>query len=173
MLATATSGHWWSPTCMCSNLVRQRCRRPRIVSHKIETARKASPSGGFVWRRWWEVGDQKAKEKSGQTTRDLLHARYGSSTKAKARVRQQLREDRDQGIHIVRSTPETGNWFLRQGIKDSLQNVVLLVQTILRENIETWTPLMKSIEIASPDALTFSSLFENKNVQRLTWILSH
>jgi len=103
----------------------------------------------------------------------LLHARYGSSTKAKARVRQQLREDRDQGIHIVRSTPETGNWFLRQGIKDSLQNVVLLVQTILRENIETWTPLMKSIEIASPDALTFSSLFKNKNVQRLTWILSH
>lgn len=43
--------------------------------------------------KWYEVGDRRAKEKTGQTMRDLLHTRYSSSTKAKARARRQLRDD--------------------------------------------------------------------------------
>ena len=39
------------------------------------------------------MGDRAAKEKVGQTFRDLLHTKYSSSTKAKARVRVQRRID--------------------------------------------------------------------------------
>lgn len=44
--------------------------------------------------RWYTVSDRHAKEKTGQTMRDQLHTRYSSSTKAKARARQQLRVSR-------------------------------------------------------------------------------
>ena len=40
---------------------------------------------------YFEVGDRAAKEKIGQTFRDLLHTKYTSSTKAKAQVRFQKR----------------------------------------------------------------------------------
>lgn len=42
---------------------------------------------------WYEVGDRAATDKVGQTFRDLLHTKYSSSTKAKARVRIQRRVD--------------------------------------------------------------------------------
>ncbi|CAB9500975.1 Nitrilase family, member 2 [Seminavis robusta] len=73
-------------------------QKTRLVASIIETVRAKSGNGGFVKfikGKWYEVGDRRAKEKTGQTMRDLLHTRYTSSTKAKARVRRQLREDRD------------------------------------------------------------------------------
>ena len=78
-------------------------QKTRLVSHIIETVRRRSPEGGFVKNvkgQWYEVGDRRAKEKTGQTMRDLLHTRYTSSTKAKARARRHLREDRGMGRHL-------------------------------------------------------------------------
>lgn len=69
-------------------------QKSRLVSYIVHTVRKASPNGGFVKRmgnRRYAVSDRHAKEKTGQTMRDQLHTRYSSSTKAKARTRQQLR----------------------------------------------------------------------------------
>ncbi|CAB9525325.1 Nitrilase family, member 2 [Seminavis robusta] len=64
--------------------------KSRIVSHIVDTVRRASPHGGFVKLVdgvYWEAGDRAAKEKVGQTFRDILHNKYSSSTKAKARAR--------------------------------------------------------------------------------------
>lgn len=69
-------------------------QKSKIVSHIVNTVRKASPQGGFIKQIdgcWYEVGDRHAKEKAGQTFRDLLHTKYSSSTKAKARARVQRR----------------------------------------------------------------------------------
>ena len=68
-----------------------------IVSEIIESIRAASPTGGFVKyvkkdARWYEVGDQWAREKVGQSLRDLLHSQYKSSTKAK-RIRRRRRSE--------------------------------------------------------------------------------
>jgi len=72
--------------------------KSKIVTHIVNTVRNSSPSGGFVKQlteagvqNWYEVGDRAAKEKVGQTFRDLLHTKYSSSTKAKARARVQKR----------------------------------------------------------------------------------
>ena len=68
--------------------------KSKIVSFIVSTVRKSSLHGGFVKSidgAWFEVGDRHAKEKVGQTFRDLLHTKYSSSTKAKARVRLERR----------------------------------------------------------------------------------
>ncbi|CAB9509376.1 Nitrilase family, member 2 [Seminavis robusta] len=70
--------------------------KSQIVSKITCAIRHASPDGGFVKlinNRWHEVGDRTAKEKIGQTFRDLLDQQYSSSTKAKARARIQRRVD--------------------------------------------------------------------------------
>ena len=103
-------------------------QKTQLVSHIIDTVRRASPHGGFVKQvngTWYEVGNRRAKEKTGQTMRDLLHTRYASSTKAKARARQQLREDRAAGTKhlgsmLARSTSGTDD-FLRQRARLSSQ----------------------------------------------------
>ena len=84
-------------------------QKTRLVSTIIDTVRARSNQGGFVKNvgdQWYEVGDRRAKEKTGQTMRDLLHTRYSSSTKAKARARRQLREDHSGGLrpHLDSST---------------------------------------------------------------------
>jgi len=64
-----------------------------IVSDIIFRVRGASPPGSFVREdtdqpgTWLEVGDAVAREKIGQSFRDLLHTKYSSSTKAKKRKR--------------------------------------------------------------------------------------
>jgi hypothetical protein len=78
-----------------------------IVSDIVESVRRGSPLGGFVkWcscsciktndeedhehgggGQWFEVGDHLAREKVGQSFRDLLHVQYKSSTKAKRKRR--------------------------------------------------------------------------------------
>jgi hypothetical protein len=62
-----------------------------IVSSVVDTVRQASPDGGFIKKQggcWFEVGDHIAREKVGQSFRDLLHTKYKSSTKAKKHRRQ-------------------------------------------------------------------------------------
>ena len=77
--------------------------KSKIVSHIVNTVRKAAAyhKGGFVKQIdghcWYEVGDRAAKEKIGQTFRDLLHTKYSSSTKAKARARIQKRLEGQEG----------------------------------------------------------------------------
>jgi hypothetical protein len=64
-----------------------------LVSSIVESVRQASPDGGFVKERdgqWFEVGDHMAREKIGQTFRDILHFKYTSSTKAKKCRRKKL-----------------------------------------------------------------------------------
>lgn len=68
--------------------------KSQIVTHIRNTVRQATPEGGFVKLIdgiYHEVGDRTASEKIGQTFRDLLHTKYSSSTKAKARSRIQKR----------------------------------------------------------------------------------
>jgi hypothetical protein len=78
-----------------------------IVSAIVDSVRQAAPDGGFIKKTgevWFEVGDHVAREKVGQSFRDLLHTKYKSSTKAKKRRRQveqaQLGDDVDD---IMRS----------------------------------------------------------------------
>lgn len=59
-----------------------------IVSEIVESIQALSPQGGFVRSvdgRWYTVTDHIAREKTGQSFRDLLHTQYRSSTKAKRR----------------------------------------------------------------------------------------
>ena len=75
--------------------------KSKIVSHIVKTVRHASPEGGFVKNidgEFWEVGDRAAKEKVGQTFRDLLHTKYSSSTKAKARARIERKEQEQNAM---------------------------------------------------------------------------
>jgi hypothetical protein len=68
--------------------------KSKVVTRIINTVRRASPDGGFVKKIdgvWYAVSDRHAREKVGQTFRDLLFKKYSSSTKAKARVRVQRR----------------------------------------------------------------------------------
>jgi hypothetical protein len=68
--------------------------KSQIVSEIVGTVRELSQHGGFVKNIdgvWYEVGDRAAKEKCGQAFRDLLHTKYSSSNRYKARVRQTRR----------------------------------------------------------------------------------
>lgn len=59
-----------------------------IVSEIVDSIQALSPQGGFVRSvngRWHIVTDHIAREKTGQSFRDLLHTQYRSSTKAKRR----------------------------------------------------------------------------------------
>jgi hypothetical protein len=59
-----------------------------IVSEIVESVQALTPEGGFVRSvngRWYTVTDHIAREKTGQSFRDLLHTQYRSSTKAKRR----------------------------------------------------------------------------------------
>ncbi|CAB9508191.1 Nitrilase family, member 2 [Seminavis robusta] len=78
--------------------------KSKIVSYIVNTIRKEASyhNGGFVKNIdgiWYEVGDRAAKEKIGQTFRDMLHTKYSSSTKAKARVRVQRRVEEYNSAH--------------------------------------------------------------------------
>jgi len=91
--------------------------KSKIVSHIVDTVRRASPQGGFVKcvnRKWYEVGDRAAKEKIGQTFRDLLHTQYSSSTKAKAKIRVQKRREQyqqdEQPNNNNNSVQGSSNW---------------------------------------------------------------
>ncbi|KAG7367364.1 hypothetical protein IV203_030035 [Nitzschia inconspicua] len=58
-----------------------------IVCNIIESVRSGIPKGKFVRKhddgRWYETGDDFAREKIGQCFRDRLHTEYRSSSKAK------------------------------------------------------------------------------------------
>jgi hypothetical protein len=63
-----------------------------IVSEIIDTVRQHSPNGGFVKKdrgKWFEVGDWSARERVGQSLRDLLHGQYRSSASSKKRRREE------------------------------------------------------------------------------------
>lgn len=65
-----------------------------IVSEILDSVRTVSPNGGFIKKfdgRWFEVGDHIAREKIGQSLRDMLHTKYSSSTQAK-KIRRHRRQ---------------------------------------------------------------------------------
>lgn len=73
-----------------------RSQKSNVVSKIMDEVCSASPEGGFVKKingTWYQVSDRHAREKIGQTFRDLLHDRYASSTKAKAKVREERRRE--------------------------------------------------------------------------------
>jgi len=82
-----------------------------IVSYIMDSIREASSSGvGFVKlmedndNRWVEVGEHVAREKIGQSFRDLLHTKYRSSSKAK-KLRQKNRREKSTSSN---SSPDVG-----------------------------------------------------------------
>jgi hypothetical protein len=83
-----------------------------IVSSIVDTVRQASPHGGFIKKQggcWFEVGDHVAREKIGQSFRDLLHTKYKSSTKAKKHRRQvQQAKLGDEVDHFMKSAGNVG-----------------------------------------------------------------
>jgi hypothetical protein len=78
-----------------------RREKTEVISHLIATVREAAPIGSFVKHRdgrWWEVGDQTAREKIGYIIRDLLHDRYRSSSKSKSVIRKQRQNRAEKQI---------------------------------------------------------------------------
>ena len=117
--------------------------KSKIVSHIVNTVRTAAAyhQGGFVKQSgllWFEVGDRAAKEKIGQTFRDLLHTKYSSSTKAKARVRIQRRmgDDDDEDHSEERSVEHVVTKAVVQVcfIILSCINIVLIFSLVLRRH---------------------------------------
>jgi hypothetical protein len=62
-----------------------------VVSKIIEIIKKNCPSGGAFVKleegRWWEVDKSAARDKVGHVLRNLLHDKYRSSSKSKAKTR--------------------------------------------------------------------------------------
>lgn len=74
-----------------------------IVSEIIDIIRRKSPDGGFVklnGGRWFEVGDWIAKERVGQSLRDLLHGQYRSSASSKKRRRERANAKKNDGLDL-------------------------------------------------------------------------
>lgn len=72
--------------------------KSEIVQSILTYFRERSVHGGFVTEvngAWFDVGDQMAREKCGQTFRDVLHTKYKSSTKAKS-----IRKRKNQTVPI-------------------------------------------------------------------------
>jgi hypothetical protein len=89
--------------------VTSRVGKSAIVSSIIHRVRSLSPDGGFIRKdestcRWYEVGDLLAREKVGQTMRDILHANYRSSTKAKKQRRLTEQESADESMAAIISS---------------------------------------------------------------------
>ena len=64
-----------------------------IVLGILREIQDKSPDGGFIKKvdgQWYSVGDNSAREKIGQSLRDLLHTKYSSSTQAKRRKKQMM-----------------------------------------------------------------------------------
>ena len=79
----------------CDSATKKR-EKSSIVSTIAQMVHEACPNGGaFIKRggdgRWIEMDDRGAREKVGSVFRDLLHAKYRSSSKSKTAKRRQLR----------------------------------------------------------------------------------
>jgi hypothetical protein len=156
---------------------KSKLEKTRIVSHIIESIRARSPSGGFIRQdengQWYEVGDHMAREKVGQSFRDLLHGRYKSSTKAKrCRRRRQneqlvismdLSNDQGTGAADYGQMSENG----RDTIIDDKE-----IESIVRNNIFVTQRMSKLVvqladledQGTNPDTLSQILLDANKDI---------
>lgn len=74
-----------------------------IVSEIIDTIRRNSPNGGFVKLdngKWYEVGDYIARERVGQSLRDLLKGQYRSSASSKKRRREETNAKMSDNLNV-------------------------------------------------------------------------
>ena len=79
-----------------------RFKKSMIVSQIVDAVRQQSPDGGFVKEEaghWYEVGTHLAREKVGQSFRNLLHGQYKSSTKSKRRRKKQVNINIEAVVH--------------------------------------------------------------------------
>jgi hypothetical protein len=70
------------------NYVKAKSRKEKsfVVARILQNVQEACPEGAFIkfdGKNWWEVEDNKAREKIGYTFRDCLSDQYRSSTKNK------------------------------------------------------------------------------------------
>jgi hypothetical protein len=92
-----------------------------IVSEIIDTVRRQSPNGGFVKQdrgKWFEVGDWSARERVGQSLRDLLHGQYRSSASSKKRRREET------NAKMIDALIESNNYVSKRirCLSDSIEN---------------------------------------------------
>jgi hypothetical protein len=89
-----------------------------ILSDIVESVRRGSPFGGFVKSnqhgQWFEVGDHLAREKVGQSFRDLLHVKYKSSTKSKRKRRRDQVHDMEEESLTTIDQLASSNVLIRQ-----------------------------------------------------------
>lgn len=93
-------------------MAESKAEKSRIVGNIMKKVRKNSLQGGFVKEIsgvWYEVGDNWAREKVGQSLRDLLFSRYRSSTKAKRRYRWEEQAKVDNQIYDILHQPDCRN----------------------------------------------------------------
>ena len=81
-----------------------RIKKSIIVTRIVDKVREQSPNGGFVKEErgdWYEVGEHLAREKVGQTFRNLLHGQYKSSAVSKKRRRQRIETKMQEDVEAV------------------------------------------------------------------------
>jgi hypothetical protein len=93
-----------------------------IVSEIIDTIRRKSPDGGFVKQdsgKWYEVGDWSARERVGQSLRDLLHGQYRSSASSKKRRREETNAKMSEDLDALIES----NMYVSKRIKRLSDNI--------------------------------------------------
>lgn len=86
--------------------------KTELIKSIVSQVRESSPDGGFVkfdvkGGKWYEVGDNVAREKVSQTFRDALTDQYKSSTTSKTLKRRQERINRQSSVGSTDSTSTT------------------------------------------------------------------
>jgi len=146
-------------------------QKSKVVSKIVNPVRQASPQGGFVKLVkgvWYEVGDRAAKEKIGQTFRDLLHTKYSSSTKAKAQRRIQRRIN-----HQDTASPELQSSSNSDDVKSSV-SIVSNDSDDQGEDIKETTPTFITIQTTKPqqrqepESSLFDTLLSNLELPETT-----
>ncbi|CAB9507035.1 Nitrilase family, member 2 [Seminavis robusta] len=141
-----------------------------IVTAIIDKIRNASPDGGFIRQldgQWIEVGDHVAREKVGQTLRDMISHKYKSSTKSKKVRRKELQAKQNDDIDD----------FMRANCPDITERVKQLTLTAKTEeelqaafnqaNCELLTALKKAKGGGSQELAAFANAMETSDPSEL------
>lgn len=138
-----------------------------IVSSIVNSVRDKTKTGFVkeIDKRWYEVGDHLAREKVGQSFRDLLHGQYRSSTKAKQTRRKEIRSVVGNEIEQFMKSNKTIAKKMKQISSQSFGGSTASVTAMFNDaNAE----LLKLIKVAYPTTESLEGVFDDSNADAQT-----
>ena len=145
-----------------------RYEKTKVVTTIIEDIRNkcSDYGGGFVKLendRWFEIGENAAREKVGQHLRERLHIKYKSSTKAKRRMKKEM----NRKIEGHLETAITNNVVISRKIQQLSDTINMRIQSVGRKKIKNLDDDELESMMTEANIEILASLKSDETIQRI------